>query len=158
MQKICLMAGTFSQIYLHIVFAVSGRYNLLSRNIQEEVFKYISGIITNKGQKPIIVGGYTDHIHILVGIKPSCIISDLVRDIKNNSSGFINQKMDRLTRFSWQNGYGVFSCSHNQIDGIYNYIKNQAQHHDKNGFKQEYIELLNQNDVEFNDIYMIDNE
>ncbi len=86
------MAGTFSQIYIHVVFAVEGRENLIGKQIKEELNKYIAGIIKGKGQKPIIVNGMPDHIHVFVGLKPAMAISDLVRDIKNNSTNFINDK------------------------------------------------------------------
>ena len=152
------MAGTFSQIYLQIVFAVSGRRNILTKGLKEEVFKYIAGIIRNKGQKPLIVGGESDHIHILVGLRPNCLISDLVRDIKNNSSKFINQHLGRLNKFSWQTGYGVFSYSHDQIENVYHYIENQEKHHQKKMFREEYIEMLEQNKVEYDIKYLVDGD
>lgn len=85
------MAGTYSQIYIQIVFAVQGRQNLLQKEWRQEVFKYMAGIIKNKGQKPIIVNGVDDHVHVFTGLKPSMALSDLVRDVKNNSSNFINK-------------------------------------------------------------------
>src|SRR5699024_741731 len=113
------MAGTYSQIYIQYVFAVKGRQNLLRKAWQKEVFKYISGIIKAKGQKSIIVNGVTDHVHVFVGLKPSMNISDLVRDIKNNSSKFINEQGWIRGKFSWQEGYGAFSYAHSQIDNVY---------------------------------------
>ena len=110
------MAGTFSRIYLQYIFAVKGREN-------------ISGIIEGKSQKSIIVNGVSDHVHILVGLRPSMSISDLIRDVKNNSSNFINKKGFIKGHFEWQDGYGVFSYSHSQIDEVYKYIQNQEQHH-----------------------------
>lgn len=99
------MAGTYSQIYLQVVFAVKGRENLISPKWRDELYKYIAGIIKNKEQKPIIVNGMRDHIHLFIGLQPSMSISDLVRDIKNNSSNFINEKRWVKGRFSWQEGY-----------------------------------------------------
>ncbi len=130
------MPETFTQIYLQIVFTVKRRENLLSKNWRDEVFKYISGIITNKGQKLIIVGGYSDHVHILIGLKPGIALSDLVRDVKNNSSDFINDKRFLPGKFSWQEGYGAFSYGHTQINDIYNYILNQEEHHKKEHSKK----------------------
>ena len=118
------MPGTFSQIYIQIVFAVKGRENIIGKTWKDELHKYISGIITNKGQKSIIVNGASDHIHIFVGLKPVIAISDLVRDIKNNSSNFINDKNFVKGKFSWQEGYGAFSYAHSQIEQVYNYILN----------------------------------
>ena len=102
------MAGTYSQIYIQIVFAVQGRQNLLAKEWRDEVFKYMAGIIKNKGQKPIIVNGVSDHVHAFIGQKPSMALSDLVRDVKNNSSNFINDHQWVKGRFSWQEGYGAF--------------------------------------------------
>jgi REP element-mobilizing transposase RayT len=116
------MAGTYSQIYLQVVFAVKGRENLIAKTWKDELHKYISGIIAAKEQKPIIINGMPDHIHAFIGLKPSMRISDLVRDIKNNSSKFINEKGFVKGKFNWQEGYGVFSYSHSHIEQVYNYI------------------------------------
>ena len=102
------MAGTYSQLYIQIVFTVKGRENLILKQWQTELYKYISGIISAKGQKAIIVNGVSDHIHCFIGLKPSMSVSDLVRDIKNNSSKFINDKGWVKGKFQWQEGYGVF--------------------------------------------------
>lgn len=150
------MAGTYSQIYIHIVFAVKGRDNLLDKNWREEVFRYISGIIKEKGHKPIIVNGYKDHVHCFIGLKPSMAISDLVRDIKNNSSKFINEKKYLKGKFNWQEGYGVFSYSHSHIKRVYDYILNQENHHRKKTFKEEYLELLEKFEVEHKPEYLFE--
>lgn len=95
------MSGTFSQLYIQVVFAVKGRENLIRQEFREALHEYIAGIIKGKGQKPIIVNGVGDHIHLFVGFKPSISISDLVRDVKNNSSNFINSKKMVAEKFSW---------------------------------------------------------
>jgi REP element-mobilizing transposase RayT len=150
------MAGTFSQIYIQYVFAVKGRENLLNRGWRQEVFRYMSGIIKNKQQKPIIVNGVSDHVHLFVGLKPSMAISDLIRDVKNNSSKFINEGGFVPEKFSWQEGYGAFSYSQNQIDRVYQYILNQEDHHRKTTFKDEYNDLLNEFKVSYDDSYLFD--
>ena len=150
------MAGTFSQIYIQYVFAVKGRENLLQMPWRDEVFRYIAGIIKSKQQKPIIVNGVSDHVHVFVGLKPSMPISDLVRDIKNNSSKFINEQKFVKGKFSWQDGYGAFSYSHSQIENVYQYILNQEEHHRKKTFKDEYIEFLQKFGIEFNEKYLFD--
>lgn len=150
------MAGTYSQIYIHLVFAVKGRENLLDKNWREEVFRYISGIIKEKGNKPIIVNGYKDHVHCFIGLKPSMAISDLVRDIKNNSSKFINEKKYLRGKFNWQEGYGVFSYSHSHIKRVYDYILNQENHHHKKTFREEYLELLEKFEVEYKSEYLFE--
>ena len=150
------MAGTYSKIYLQIVFAVKGRQNLIDKSWREELHKYISGIITAKGHKSIIVNGVADHIHCFVGFKPSMAISDLVRDIKNNSSKFINESEFIKGKFEWQVGYGVFSYSPSHVERVYNYILNQEQHHAKKTFKEEYLEYLEEFEIEFMKEYLFD--
>ena len=150
------MPGTFSQIYIQIVFAVKGRQNLISKTWKEELNKYISVIITNKSQKSIIVNGVSDHIHVFVGLKPSMAVSDLVRDIKNNSSNFINKNKFVGGKFSWQEGYGAFSYNHSQIEQVYIYILNQEQHHHKKTFKEEYLDFLVKFSVDYDKKYLFD--
>ncbi|PKP26820.1 MAG: transposase [Bacteroidetes bacterium HGW-Bacteroidetes-2] len=150
------MSGTYSQIYIQYVFAVKGKQNLLQKPWREDVFKYISGIIKAKGQKSIIVNGVENHVNVFVGLKPSMNISDLVRDIKNNSSKFINEQKYLPVKFSWQEGYGVFSYSHSHIDNVYKYIANQEEHHKKKSFKEEYLDFLEKFQVEYNEKYLFD--
>ena len=150
------MANTYSQIYLQIVFAVKYRENVLHKSWRDDVFKCMTGIIKNKGHKPIIINGVSDHVHILVGFVPSGSISDLVRDIKNNSSKYINDHNFLHGKFAWQGGYGVFSYSHSQLGGVCNYISNQEQHHKKASFRDEYLEFLRKFDIDFDDRYLFD--
>lgn len=150
------MAGTYSQIYIQVVFAVQGRQNLLQKEWRQEVFKYMAGIIKNKGQKPIIVNGVEDHAHVFLGLKPSKTLSDLVRDVKNNSSNFINDHRWVKGRFNWQEGYGAFSYGHSQIGDVYNYILNQEQHHAKQAFKDEYLDLLKKFEIEHDVKYLFE--
>ena len=150
------MTNTFSQIYIQVVFAVKGRQNLIHENIREDVNKYISGIITGKGQKSIIVNGMPDHIHAFIGLKPSIAISDLVRDIKNNSTNYINENKLIKGKFQWQIGFGAFSYSKSHIEKVYNYILNQAKHHRKKTFKEEYIEFLKAFEIEYDEQYLFE--
>jgi len=150
------MANTYSQIYLQIVFAVKGRENLIPHNRKEELYKYITGIVTNEGQKLIAINGMPNHIHILVGLKPSKSLSDLVRDIKANSSRFINEKRWVNGKFEWQNGFGAFSYGHSQLTRIINYIQDQEKHHTKLSFKEEYSEFLKLYNVDFNPDYIFE--
>ena len=116
------MAGTYSQIHIQIVFAVQGRQNLLQKDWREKVFKYMAGTIKNKGHKPIIINGVEDHVHVFVGLRPVMALYDLVRDIKNNSSNFINDHRWIKGKFCWQEGYGAFFYSYSQVETVYNYI------------------------------------
>ncbi len=150
------MAGTFSQIYIQVVFAVKYRGCLISDAWKLELFKYVSGIIRAKEQKSIIVNGMADHVHCFIGLKPAMAISDLVRDIKNNSSNFINDKSFIKGKFEWQAGYGAFSYAHSQLDHVYNYILNQEEHHKKKTFKEEYLETLNEFGIDYKSEFLFD--
>lgn len=150
------MSSTYSQLYIQIVFAVKGRENLIGKEWKDELHKYIAGIIKAKEQKSIIVNGVSDHIHCFVGLKPSMAISDLVRDIKNNSTNFVNDKSFIRGKFMWQEGYGVFSYSHSHIEKVYNYIKTQEEHHRKITFKEEYLDFLKKFAVEYNEKYLFE--
>jgi len=150
------MPGTFSQIYIQIVFSVKGRENLINDKWNKELHKYIAGIIKGKKQKPIIVNGMPDHIHAFIGLRPSMAISDLVRDVKNNSSNFINDHKFVKGKFAWQEGYGAFSYSQSHIGQVYNYILNQESHHKKKTFKEEYMEFLKKFDVPFDEKYLFE--
>ena len=148
------MANTYTQIYIHIVFAVQSRQNLLKRENKEELHKYITGIIRNKKQKLIVINSVPDHVHIFISMKPSIALSDLVRDIKNNSSTFINTKRWVRGKFSWQEGFGAFSYGHSQIDVVVKYIQNQEKHHEKKTFKEEYMNMLKKFNVEYDEKYV----
>ena len=150
------MANTYIQVYIHIVFAVRGRENLITDSWKNALHKFVSGIIKAKNQKPIIVNGMPDHIHAFIGINPTISISDLVRDIKANSSRFINDQHFVKGEFVWQSGYGAFSYSHSQIAAVYNYILNQEIHHKKKSFKEEYAELLEKFGIASNEKYQFE--
>ena len=150
------MPGTFSQIYIQTIFAVKGRQNLLDKRWREEVFKYMAGIIRNKGQKPIIVNGVADHVHLFFGLKPGMSVSDLVRDVKNNSSNFINEKKWVKGKFCWQEGHGSFSYAHSQVEKVYNYVLNQEEHHKKTTFRDEYLRFLKEFEVEYDEKYLFE--
>lgn len=148
------MANTYSQIYIHLVFAVKGRENSISKRFKDELYKYICGIVTNKKQKVFAINGVADHIHILVSIAPDYAISNLVKDIKVNSTNWINEKKLVLGKFQWQEGFGAFSVSQSQISKVATYIDNQEEHHSKTTFKKEYIDFLKSYNIDFDEKYI----
>lgn len=150
------MPNTYSQIYIQIVFAVKGRQNFIKESFREEIQKYMSGIISNKKQKAYSIYCMPDHTHIFVSIKPDISISDLVREIKANTSSFIKEKKFLDEPFSWQEGFGAFSYSKSQTQRVNNYILNQPFHHDKRNFKEEYLEFLKNYDVAYDDKYLFE--
>ena len=148
------MANTYSQIYIQTVFAVDGRLSLIRQEFKEELYKYMTGIVRNNGHKLIAINGMSDHVHILVGLKPAMALADLVRDIKADSSDFINRKKWVRGRFCWQEGYGAFSYGHSQLGTIIRYIQNQEQHHRRRTFKDEYLTWLRKFEVSFEEKYI----
>jgi REP element-mobilizing transposase RayT len=150
------MANTFSQIYIQTVFAVSGRLSLISQDFKEELHKYITGIVKNKGQKLISINGMADHLHVLIGLRPAMALADLVRDIKADSSDWVNRKKLARGKFAWQEGYGAFSYGHSQLDRIVKYIQNQERHHSRKSFRDEYLTLLRRFEIEFKEDYVFE--
>jgi putative transposase len=150
------MANTFSKIYIHIIFSVKGRHNLIQKTWKEELYKYICGIVNGKKQKVYAIGGMADHIHILLSIKPNITLSDIVRDIKANSSKWINDKGFVKDKFQWQEGFGAFSYAQSQVDNVIAYINNQEQHHQKKTFKDEYLDLLHKFSIDFDEKYVFE--
>jgi putative transposase len=149
------MPNTYSQLYIQIVFAVKGRHAFIKENFREELQKYISGIIAEKKQKLYAIYCMPDHTHILVSLKPDIAISDLVRDIKSNSSSFIKEK-EFVKDFFWQTGFGAFSYSKSQSKNVVDYILDQPQHHKRKTFKEEYIEFLQKFEVEYDEKYLFE--
>lgn len=148
------MANTYTQIYLHVVFAVEGRQNLIAPEHNDELQKYITGIVTAQRHKLIAINNMPDHLHFLVGLRPDAALSDLVRDVKAGSSKFINEKRWVMGRFSWQEGFGAFSHARSQLGAVIRYIQNQQKHHAKKSFRDEYLELLEKFGVEYDRKYI----
>ena len=150
------MADTYTQIYIHVIFAVKGRENIIPVQNKNELYKYITGIITNEKRKLIAINGMPDHIHLLIGLKPTITLSGLIRDVKANSSRFINEKKWVKGKFEWQQGFGAFSYSHSQLTTIINYIRRQEDHHKTKTFKEEYVEFLKHYEIDFQQEYIFE--
>ena len=150
------MAHTFTQIYIQAVFAVAVRQSLIRRDFKEELQKYITGIVRKKGQKLIKINCMPDHTHMLMGLKPNIALSDLMRDVKSDSTEFIKRKKWISGRFNWQEGFGGFSYSHSQLDSVVRYIQNQEKHHAKRTFKSEYLTMLKRFDIVYEPKYLFD--
>ena len=150
------MANTFTQIYIQVVFAVQNRKALIHSSWEEELFKYITGIVQNKGQKLLAINGTSNHIHLFIGMNPNCCLSDLVREVKKSSNSFIKEKRFTPFKFQWQDGFGAFSYSHSQLTNVIQYIENQKEHHRKKTFKEEYLEFLKAFEIEFKNKYLFE--
>ena len=151
------MANTFTQIYIHFVFAVQNRASLIQPEWKDELYKYITGIVQKNGHKIIAINGTANHVHIFIGYKPHQLIPDLMQDVKGSSSKWINEKKFVKGKFNWQEGYGAFSNSHSQIDQVVRYISNQEKHHKKQSFQEEYIFLLKKFNIQFDEKYISKN-
>ncbi len=148
------MTSTFSQIYIHVVFSVKNRQKLIDPMWEEELYKYMTGVIRNKDQKLLAINGMADHIHILIGMKPSCCLSDLIREVKKTSNEYINTNKLTKAKFEWQRGYGAFSYSQSALNGIITYIENQKEHYKIKTFMKEYKDILDKFDVGYKDEYL----
>jgi putative transposase len=147
------MANTYTQIHIQVVFTVQNRECIISDRWKDELYKYISGIIHNNNHKLLSINGMPDHIHILLGLRPNQSLSELIQDIKGNSSKWINERKFVKGKFSWQEGFGAFSYSKSEISKIADYIDSQKMHHSKKTFSEEYIEMLNEFGVEYDSRY-----
>ena len=148
------MANTYTQIYLHVVFAVSGRACVIQPERKEELQKYIAGIVSGRNQKLIAINCMPDHTHILLGLKPDEAPSDLIGRIKTGSTNHINEQRWIGCRFSWQEGFGAFSVSHSHLGTVADYVHNQENHHRRKSFHEEYVEFLERHDIAYNDRYV----
>lgn len=148
--------STYTQIYIQTIFAVKNRNALIRPAWEERLYQYITGIVQNKGQKMIAINGMPDHIHFFIGMKPTCCLSDLVREVKKSSTGFIKENKFSKFKFQWQEGFGAFSYSHSQIDRVAKYVLNQKEHHRKITFREEYMNFLKKFNVEYDERYLFD--
>jgi len=150
------MPNTFYQLSIQLVFAVRNREALIAPEFRETLHKYLGGILVNKKHKPLAINSMPDHIHIFFGMNPNCNLSDLVRDLKSDSSTFINQNKLSRFKFNWQEGFGAFSYSLSHRSIVINYVDNQQKHHKKRSFKKEYLEYLRRFEIEYDDRYLFD--
>jgi putative transposase len=148
------MTNTYSQIHIHVIFTVQNRDCIIKDSWKDELYKYICGIIQNQGHKILAINGMPDHIHILIGMRPTQSLSNLMQDIKGDSSKWINQKGLMKSKFSWQEGYGAFSYSKSHVDSVIEYIKGQEFHHRKKPFIMEYQEFLEKFGIEYDERYI----
>ncbi|HMV25518.1 IS200/IS605 family transposase [bacterium] len=151
------MANTYTQLYIHIVSVVRGRMSLIPDNHKIELYKYMTGIIQNKGHKLLAINGMPDHVHFLIGYDPHEALSALVKEVKRCSTNFINEKGWIKGRFSWQEGYGAFSYAKSQLNTVCRYIENQEQHHKKQTFREEYVALLKRYEINYDERYVFSN-
>jgi putative transposase len=149
-----LKPNTFSQLYVHFVFAVKYRAALIAADWEEVLHKYITGITQNNGHKMIAINSAEDHLHMFVGLNPKQSISELMRLVKGDSAEFVNRQKFTRQKFRWQEGYGAFTHSRSDVDRVAKYIFNQKEHHKLEAFNKEYIVLLNEAGIEYDEKYL----
>jgi len=148
------MANTYTQIHIQCVFAVQNRESIIRKHWREDLYKYITGIIQKNGHKLLAINGMPDHIHVFFGMRPTQSLSDLMQDVKGDSSKWINTNKFVRGRFSWQEGYGGFSYSKSQANRVVSYIRNQEKHHKRKSFLEEYDEFLKLFNIDFDERYV----
>ena len=148
------MANTYTQIHIQFVFAVKYRQGLINPEWKDQMNKYITEIIQSNDHKMLAINGMPDHIHILIGMRPTQSISDLMQEVKRSSSLWINENKLTKSKFAWQEGYGAFSYSKSQVENVIKYINNQENHHRKQSLKDEYMEILKNLEIEYDERYV----
>jgi len=150
------MANTYTQFYLHLVFSPKNKDALIKKIWKDNLEKFITGIVQHNGHKLIAIGSRPDHIHIFIGYNVNQLIPDLVEKIKTSSNSWIKENRFSKFRFEWQRGYGAFSHSRSQLDSVVKYVLNQEEHHQKKSFREEYLQILRENDVKYQDEYLFE--
>jgi putative transposase len=148
--------STFTNLLCHLVFSTKKREPLITNDFQEELYKYIGGIIRAEGGIQLEIGGDVDHVHILAKLKPSVAVSEILNRIKANSSKWINENNKSTRRFGWQEGYAAFTVSESQAPNVRAYIRHQEEHHKKLSFQDEFIALLEKHGVSYDPRYIWD--
>lgn len=148
------MANTYTQLHIQFVCVVKYREALIHQDWKTNLFKYIAGIIQNKGHKLLAINGVEDHIHLFIGMRPTEAVSDFMKDIKQFSSKWINENKFVKRKFEWQEGFGAFSYSLDAVPNVVNYIHNQELHHSKTTFNDEYLAFLNEFKIDYNEKYL----
>lgn len=147
------MPNIFRQAYIHFIFAVKFREHLIMPSFSDELEKYITAVVQNMGNKMLVIKLMPDHLHFLISYNPVCHIPDLIREIKSNSTELIKERL-WLKDFAWQTGYGMFTYSRSQVQNVIRYIMNQEEHHRKKSFKEEFLKILKDFEVEHNEHYL----
>jgi len=148
------MANTYTQIHIHAVFAVQNRVSLIKEGWEDDLYKYITGIVQTNTHKLLAINGMPDHVHLLFGMRPIQSLSDLMQDIKGSSSLWINKSGFVRGDFSWQEGYGAFSYAKSDVSGVISYILNQKEHHKRKSFNEEYLKILKDFEIDYDKKYL----
>jgi REP element-mobilizing transposase RayT len=147
------MPSTHLSLHYHLIFSTKDRAAFIHRDWRGRLHAYLGGLINDLGGVPEKIGGVEDHVHLLVGLRATHCLADVLREIKSASSKWIHDQI-KQPRFSWQEGYGAFTVSASQIEAVKSYVANQEAHHRKRTFQEEYLEFLQQSGVEYEEKYL----
>ena len=150
------MASTFTILLCHFIFSTKNRVPMISSSLEPELYRYIGGILRGEGATLIEIGGMPDHVHIVVQMKPTMAVANLMMHVKAGSSKWVNASRRLPPRFGWQDGYGAFTVSASQLAGVRAYVRNQAEHHRQRTFQEEFVEFLNRHGIEYEERYLWD--
>ena len=150
------MAGTFTNLLYHIVFSTKHRQPLITAGLQEELYKYMGGIIRGEGGTLLEIGGMPDHVHLLTRFKADKSVSHMLQLIKANSSKWANERSEQNSRFAWQTGYAAFSVSESQVGAVRDYVRRQEEHHRRSSFQEELLALLRKHEIDYDERYLWD--
>ncbi|MFV0290363.1 MAG: IS200/IS605 family transposase [Mangrovibacterium sp.] len=150
------MSNTYTQLYIQFVFSVKGRENLIHESYRNELEKVITGLINQQKCKTIAIYCNPDHLHVFIGMNPMVSPAKLMEQVKSGSSNWINENKIVRGKFSWQKGYGAFTYAHSQVDSVAKYVLNQPNHHKKRSFREEYLLLLQQRDIAYDEEYLFE--
>ncbi len=150
------MPGTYTNLSYHLVFSTKSRAPLIDASFREELYCYLGGIIRGEGGVSQQIGGVSNHVHLLVSLKPTMTLSDLLMRLKANSSKWTNETRKSARRFAWQDGYAAFTVSKSQVPHVVDYIRNQERHHARTDFKTELTELLKRHGIDYDERYLWD--
>ena len=145
------MSDTFTQLYAHIVFSVKNQKPFITHAREKEIYHCINGIIEHNGSETLIIDGTPNHIHVLLKLNPSNAISDLVREVKRQSSYFINHHLLNKPSFRWDVGYSAFSHTRSQVNSVYKFIEKQKEYHANKNFREEYLEIASWDETSTDD-------
>jgi REP element-mobilizing transposase RayT len=148
------MANTFTQIHIQFIFAVQNRISQIASAWKNDLYKYITTVVQNNDHKVLAINGIPDHVHLLIGMRPTESISHLMQEVKSDSSIWVNNKNFTMGKFQWQEGYGAFSYSKSHLPDVIKYIQNQEVHHRKKSFIEEYKEMLDEFDIPYQERYI----
>lgn len=150
------MANTYANLMIHYIFSTKNRKPTLADTFRDQVFSYMAGICKDEDFHPIAIGGIENHAHVLVGLPPRISVSRAVQLIKGLSSKWINDRFITDRSFAWQSGYGAFSIGVSQLDATKIYIHNQEKHHRTKNFREEYLEILDLHNIDYDKAYVFD--